>query len=341
MDNKMFLILEKTTNPVTKKKIIGFASPLGLEILGSSKQWGGDGTFNIAKVTLFSQVFIISAKTQNGINVPCGFFMLPDKELETYKMMFNALLDLNIAPPSLFYCDFESGIIKGMRSIYPETKIRCCDTHFKRALRTNLQHHHLIELYNKDASFQTFIRHLWALSLVPTSEVIKVWDEIIVPLIPNSKEDEEDAPTWDADEDDVNDFINYFESTWLGTMNWRTNMRKNPRYRHELWSKYDAVRSSEDTTTNSCEGFNNAIQLSVPHNASMWAVIHQFKTEESLVHVKLRDAAVGNTPDQNKRRTLNRVARMQELRHLVNSFETIPLKEYVGYIIDFYNHSVL
>ena len=60
----------------------------------------------------------------------------------------------------------------------------------------------------------------------------------------------------------------------------------------------DSTPSYKDTTTNSCEGFNNAIQLSVPHNASMWTVIHQFKTEESLVHVKLRDAAVGNTSEK-------------------------------------------
>ena len=125
-----------------------------------------------------------------------------------------------------------------------------CNAHFKRALRTNLQKHHLNELYNADASFQNFIRHLWALSLVPTRDVIKVWDEIIVPLIPNDKEDPEDSPTWEAEEDDVNDFIHYFEVTWLGTMNWTTNLRKNPRFRYELWSKFDAVCNSEDTTTN-------------------------------------------------------------------------------------------
>ena len=66
-DNKQFLILEKETCSVTKKKIIGFASPFGLELLSSSDQWIGDGTFDIAKCTLFSQVFFINAKTQTGL----------------------------------------------------------------------------------------------------------------------------------------------------------------------------------------------------------------------------------------------------------------------------------
>ena len=61
MDNKVFLILDKATDLISGKKIIGFASPMGLEVLGSSNQWSGDGTFDIAKVTLFCQVFIISA----------------------------------------------------------------------------------------------------------------------------------------------------------------------------------------------------------------------------------------------------------------------------------------
>ena len=62
-------------------------------------------------------------------------------------------------------------------------------------------------------------------------------------------------------------------------------------FRHELWNKIEAVLNDEDTTTNCSEGFNNAIQLSIPHNANVFSVIKQFKAEDALMMVKLREGA--------------------------------------------------
>ena len=56
-----------------------------------------------------------------------------------------------------------------------ESRIVCCDTHWKRCIRTNLQKFHLMSFYNQDAQVQTYIRKLWSLSLVPPEDVVKVW----------------------------------------------------------------------------------------------------------------------------------------------------------------------
>ena len=62
--------------------------------------------------------------------------------------------------------------------------------------------------------------------------------------------------------------------------------------------------------------------------------------EDSLAQLKLRDAAlgVGGTGEQGKRRSLDRLARQQELRHLANNFGNLPLDEYIGFVLAFYNY---
>ena len=103
--------------------------------------------------------------------------------------------------------------------------------------------------------------------------------------------------------------------------------------KHKLRSKYEAVKNSEDTTTNSRE----AVKLTVPHKASMYSIILQFKTEESLVRLKIRDAAIGANSEKGKKRSLDRDALRDELRQLVCNYQNVPLQEYV---LAFYNTNI-
>ena len=277
-----FLICNKQPKLDDEKLVLGFSSPTALETLDSSEAWFGDGTFSIAKSTLFSQVFIIVAKTLTGITVPCCFFLLPNKETETYKTMFSELKERGVTPPKLFYSDFESGITKSFSSVFPTSRLYACDAHFKRAIRTNMQKYGLIPIYNSQEKFQSFIRYFWGLSLVRLEDVLDVWENFVLPACP-------DAEEWDGDEDDLQDFINYLLKTWIGAIHARSGQRRYPMFRHELWNKVNAVLNDEDTTTNCSEGFNNAIQLSIPHNANVFSVIKQFKAEDALMMVKLRE----------------------------------------------------
>ena len=74
-----FLICNKQPKNDDEKIVLGFSSPTALDTLDSSESWYGDGTFSIAKSTLFSQVFIIIAKTLTGITVPCCYFLPPQQ----------------------------------------------------------------------------------------------------------------------------------------------------------------------------------------------------------------------------------------------------------------------
>ena len=73
---------------------------------------------------------------------------------------------------------------------------------------------------------------------------------------------------------------------------------------------------------------------------SMYSIILQFKTEESLVRLKIRDAAIGANPEKGKKRSLNREARREELRQLVCNYPNIPMKEYTNFVLAFYNTNI-
>lgn len=278
----------------------------------------------------------MTGKSRTGITVPCAFFLLPNKEADTYKVVFNTLKAKGLSPPKTFYCDFESSIIKAMREVFPEVEIVCCDTHFKRVVRKHLQDNHLMASYNNNLHFQTLVRYMWALSLVPQVDIVKVWEEFVSPSIPDNAD-----VVWDAEEDDINEFLDYFEKNWVGQFNMRTNTRRNPRFRHGLWSKYATVVDGGATTTNTSEGFNNAIQISIPHNANIWVIIRQFQSEESLVAVKLRDAAIGHFPEAGKTRTKDRERRFLELQTLLGNYHNLSIKDYMGYVVDYYNHNLV
>ena len=75
-----------------------------------------------------------------------------------------------------------------MTDVFPETTVVCCDTHFKHSLRKVIQQKHLQTAYNTSVGLQTLVRYLWSLSLVPVDDDMKVWDNFVVPSIP------QDAP---------------------------------------------------------------------------------------------------------------------------------------------------
>ena len=120
----------------------------------------------------------------------------------------------------------------------------------------------------------------------------------------------------------------------------RTGARRNPIFRHELWNKTDAIENGDETTTNCSEGFNNAIQLSIPHNANVFSIIKQFRSENSLVEVKLRDAAVSPDPEASRTRRTNWAKRQEDLKHLVGNYDNLTTQKYMGYLMDYYNHTL-
>ena len=334
VSGEQFLILEDNLEEHRPEKILGFASPNCIEIMKTATQMFADGTFEICDNSLFFQMFIIICTTPTGINVPCAYFLLPNKETIAYKKVLSCLKNnFDITDPPIFHCDFENSIIRAVKDVFPTTRLLCCDTHFKRALRTNLQKHHLIAAYNSDPRLQQFIRYLWALSLLPIEDISKVWSEFVILNIPEVEDNE-----WpNVEPGDLDQFVTYFENTWIGGRNRRTGRPQNPKFKHGLWNKNEAILRGDDLTTNSSEGYNLQLKLAMPKSANLWNMIISIMKEDSLVALKLRDQAIATTSPPDNKQKAARQRRKEELHNLVGRYNLMDIKTWMNMVVAYYN----
>ena len=88
-----FLILN-TAGEESGDLILGFASPVQLEVMRSCPSWYCDGTdYPVSRLEMFCQLFIILAHTSAGISLPVGFFLTSNKSENTYRRIFRFLRD--------------------------------------------------------------------------------------------------------------------------------------------------------------------------------------------------------------------------------------------------------
>ena len=333
-----FLAINEHLGGENSERIIIFCSSEQQNVLKSATYWVADGTFDVVNKTLFYQLFIITAVTATGITVPCCFALLPNKETSSYQRVFQYLKDVNVTPPGSLKTDFEKAIMRGFLNCYPDVPVMGCDTHFKRAIRRKLTSTELGlgSLYQNNVDFQTLVRYLWALSLVPEEDIVKTWEDVI------SSRYEELKLSFEDYSDQVDLFLDYFEKTWIGALNWRTGARRNPIFPHAVWNKYETVLSDEPLTSNAAEGFNAAFALSLPNNASIWALIQQLRTEENSNARKMRDILLGpqnNVATATTSRNLGRDQRRIDLKTLVSNYEKkVSIQQYMNAIVDYYNN---
>ena len=328
-DGQPFLISQETVNPMTGEKLIGFASPRCLNLLTNSTTWIVDGTFYIAENTLFKQVFIIHAKTDAGNFIPCSYFCLPNKERGTYEVMFRQLNNRGINPPQLMLSDFERGIISAFKAVYPGVPVSGCDTHFKRSIRKNIQQHGYQTMANSNEGFQTFVRYLWGLSLVPVEDIVTVWSDVVLKSVE------------DVDDEDFDALLATHERTYIGAVNFRTGERRAPMYEHDIWNKHNRILAGDPTTSNCAEGFNHAIALSIPNKADIWTVIQRFVREDGLAVIKLRDDARGLDVEAGRIRNMARERKKEVLKNLLANYGTMSSVDFMDSIVDYYNGNII
>jgi hypothetical protein len=92
-----------------------------------------------------------------------------------------------------------------------------CLFHFKQAVRRNLSQKGLITLYNSCHKFQYLVHMLYSLVFVPVPRVVDIYDTVIRGFLDENTNEEGIVDNLDA----VEDFLTYFENTWLGRqVNW-------------------------------------------------------------------------------------------------------------------------
>ena len=110
---------------------------------------------------------------------------------------------------------------------------------------------------------------------MPQKDVVKVYTKVILPTMP---EVDDDNSGDELDEvhnytESLDQYLTYFEATWIGAVNKRTQVRGKPKFSMDLWVKYQAVKDGrEDLISNRSEAWNSANKISIPMKPNIWVV---------------------------------------------------------------------
>ena len=137
-------------------------------------------------------------------------------------------------------------------------------------------------LYQNNVDFQTLVR-FWAFSLVPEEDIVRTWDNVI------SSRYDELKPRWQ------------FWSGWFILRVLWEDMDRSTQVenrRQEESNIQFGTRMKQFSQMNHWpvmlhRGFNAAFALSLPNNASIWALMQQLRTEEIFNDRKMRDVLMG------------------------------------------------
>ena len=88
------------------------------------------------------------------------------------------------------------------------------------------------------------------------------------------------------------EWLLYFNTTYVGNLNSRTGRRKQPKFCHTSWNKYNEVLDSESTTSNKAEAWNKAYGVRSDPNTSFWGALDSFRREEALAVRKFREETI-------------------------------------------------
>ena len=110
------------------------------------------------------------AKFPEGLGIPCGFTLLPDKSTPTYELVFQALKDKVGPRMELQYIivDFELAVLSALGTIFPAIEVTGCLFHFRKAIWHNIGQMELQSLFHQDPEFQEWVYMLYSLCYVPT-----------------------------------------------------------------------------------------------------------------------------------------------------------------------------
>ena len=67
--------------------------------------------------------------------------------------------------------------------------------------------------YNSEIGLQNFVRNLCCLSLVPVHDVVRAWEGFVIKTVP---EPEVETEGDDVHSENLDDFADYFDRTWIG-----------------------------------------------------------------------------------------------------------------------------
>jgi len=166
--------------------------------------------------------------------------------------------------------------------------------------------------YSDDPEFSLKARCLAALAFLPPQDVVAGFERLT---------HADDYP------DELDAVVDYFESVYIGNIG-RGSRRRRPTFPHSLWSQYHRVLNDLPRTTNSLEGWHNALKgvlLNVAH-PSMPAFVTKIRLEESSAAHRIERIVAGHPP-QHKRKKYQDVD--DRIKSIVTSYTPTNIIQYL------------
>jgi hypothetical protein len=127
-------------------------------------------------------------------------------------------------------------------------------------VRDNLQDEFKLQgLLNTNSLFASFIHTIYSLPYVPVDDVIKAYEDVVLPMFDRLKQSED--PQLKSHIGKIVDLLSYLERTWIGTEVARQDTRKPGLYRLQEWNQFRAAANGWQRTNNSSEGKNRYIYI--------------------------------------------------------------------------------
>lgn len=267
-----------------------------------------DGTFSLAPA-LFSQIFVIMAE-RGGFVLPVLYALLPNKEGQTYRRMFEAVKGFwpNLNPSSVSM-DFEQAVIGAVRDTFPNCAVHGCLFHLTQNMRKKLAAEALLNRYNTDPDFALDARMIVALSFVPIDDLDTALEALSVDLT-----------------DDLTPILNWFEDSYVGRLN-RNRTRRRPLFPPQTWSVYERTLNEEARTNNYAEAAHRRMQaeFGVDH-PNLWKFIDGIRAIQKGRDLVYEQFVRGDQPPAKRRKYL---AADQRIRTIVESYDQRNILEYL------------
>lgn len=302
--------------------ILVFMSLFGARILANSSHWLADGTFKTVPA-MFSQLYVIFGEVSTAEEVkimPCVFALLPSKAGFVYEKLMEVVIGEVGCNPTTFSIDFELAMMKAVNKKISECTILGCNFHFKKNIFKNVGTKGCLPLFHDSESFQIGLDLIYQLCMVPAEDIVMAFENVILPFFEENYAEEDE---------EVQDFLQYVERTYIGKLNPRTLKRTAPPFPHSMVSIHERIKLDMDTTNNAVENWNGRWNRTVGTNHNLWRIINAFKQEDALARQLHQDLVGGRLQERNPGRKERMTSRQKELKRSIESYAKENLKEFM------------
>ena len=246
------------------RRILLFANENQMRVLYKAKRWYCDGTFRVVKDP-FYQLFTVHAfvkKEGNIKQVPLMFIFMTGKSKRDYRVAFQAIKDL-LQPdnegPQEFVIDYEAAIWGAIRSVFPNSTIKCCSYHYAQAIYRKIQDVGLQKDYVESFLTKMFCKQLMALIYLPPAAMAEQFNILSYQIHGNQK---------------LQLLFDYVYNTWMTSENWSTD---------EINVYEQPIRSNNDV-----EGWHRRLNSKAKQSISFYSLISLLQSEADMVEFNIK-----------------------------------------------------